>query len=110
LPERYAEGQDAHFEVVAKLLQRKLGVQAKQVIDYWEGADCVCLAYTVQTGIFFDTHLLILDMQGNTLLHQPLQQQGKGIGTEAFVWAGGYLCYVEEKGRLWQIQARAEQG
>ncbi len=98
-PQHYKEG-TAYFDTVAEFLQKAIGVEALQAIDYMEVNNYVIINYFCQKDSEIQNNLLILDANVRILLHKKLISKTKGISLDAFFVYKNFLFFIVEKCQL----------
>jgi hypothetical protein len=94
-PVQYSEG-TPHFATVKTFLEQKLNLSPVGAFEYLEFDSRIFVSYYVmETGLA--NYLLIMDNDGEVLLHEKLAEQLKGIGMETFFVLSGCVFFVKNR-------------
>ena len=97
-PVQYAEG-TPHYETVKTFLSQKLTLLPVRALEYLEYESLIMISYYIShEGLA--NYLLVMDKNGNVLLHEKLGEQLKGIGLDTFFMLSGCLFFVKNSEEL----------
>jgi hypothetical protein len=89
----------AHFETVKSYLEAKLKISPQSVIEYMEFNSLIFISYYVAEPDLAN-YLMVMDSDGEVLLHERIGERLKGIGVDTFFLLSGYLIFVKNKREL----------
>ena len=96
----------AYFQTVAVFLKKKFNLQIVQAVDYLEYENFIIISYFYKVGDDLMNNLLVLDLEGQALLHQNIEQQLTGIGLDTFFVFKNQLFFVKHKTRLQSLKLK----
>ena len=87
----------AYFQTVAVFLKKKINLQIVQAVDYLEYDNFIIISYFYDDADGLMNNLLVLDQNGEVLLHQNIEKQLIGIGLDTFFVFKNELFFVKHK-------------
>ena len=98
-PHQYLE-ETEYFDTVARLVKTKLVVDPVQSIEYWQSDAHIVLSYHTREKQGISNEIVVLDVKGNVLLQETLDQNLKGMSKDTFFLSDNRLIFVQEKKKL----------
>ncbi len=98
-PFHYVE-EDAYFGTVSRFVQHYLNQQIKVGCEYLDENGLIFISYYMEEDKALANYLLVLDKEGELLLHEKLDDQLVHIGLGTFMLARNQLIYVKQKREL----------
>jgi hypothetical protein len=96
-PAHYKEGEE-YFEEAAAFIRTTIGTAPVRAIDYAELGDHIILSfYKVTEKQQLGLDLLVMDVNGETMLYDILGDDLRGIADPPFMFYNGNLIFVKEK-------------
>jgi hypothetical protein len=97
-PVQYADGTD-HFSTIKRFLSGKLNLLPVIALEYVEYQNLIFISFNVmEEGLV--NYLLVLQADGEILLHETLDSPQKGIGVDTFFIWKGCLFFVKNRKEL----------
>lgn len=94
----------AYFQTVAVFLKKKFNLQIVQAVDYLEYDNFIIISYFYDAADGLMNNLLVLDQNGQVLLHQNIEKQLIGIGLDTFFVFKNELFFVKHKTLLQSLK------
>jgi hypothetical protein len=98
-PVHYTQ-ENTYFGSIVTFLKQKLGIEPQKAVDYAEFHQLIGISYYIYERKKLSNFLLVLDKEGNVLLHEKLAAQLPGIGLDTFFIIHQYLIVVKDKKEL----------
>ncbi len=92
--------EDAHFETVSRFVQHHLKCWPLQACEYLEHEGLISISYYVEEGKALANYLLVVDTEGELLLHEKLDDQLSHIGLGTFMLVREQLIFIKQKREL----------
>jgi hypothetical protein len=98
-PFQYQEGTD-YYDTVSTFLLNNFAIQPEGTVEYQEYDDLILISYYMREKDSLLNHLVVLNENGQVLLHEKIGEQLKGLGLDTFFILSGCLFFVRNKREL----------
>lgn len=98
-PVHYTQ-ENKYFSSIVSFIKQKLGVAPQKAVDYAEFQHLIIISYYIYDHKNLSNYLLVVNKEGELLLHEMLAAQLPGIGLDTFFIIHQYLIVVKDKKEL----------
>lgn len=98
-PFQYMDG-TAYFETVKNFILNKFGNNVYGAAEYCEHSGMIFISYYLKLNEGLANYLLAMTADGTVVLHEKIDEQLKGLGTDTFFLLAGCLIYIRNKNEL----------
>ncbi len=88
---------EEHFSTVSAYIQQKYHRTPVSMIEYLESTGVVIISYYIYLEKKLLNLLLVINEEGEELLHHVIEPEAKGVGFETFYVYNHQLFYIENK-------------
>jgi len=92
--------EDTYFGTVSRFVQHYLNQQIKAGCEYLDENGLIFISYYLEENKALANYLLVLDKEGELLLHEKLDDQLANIGLGTFMLARDQLIFIKQKRKL----------